>query len=476
VTPGGLASACLFRESEPPGSRFIVGDSGDQGFAIDQSRIDAFCAAVVRLPEACTSCAVQDHCSRGCPDFCPLAGHSSGQNVADSLGCRINRLLHAAEGNGLPDVVLDAQKELQLQLRCNVDDHIASWRHFLANLKAQVPMAEVADDGVTVRLGKLSPGCVHCKQGRWNCIFVTRRCNLACAFCCSPKASRGAGATSALGEGIEEIIARALSLDIRGLSLSGGEPFLEPERTLSMLGTLRRQLPDRYLWLYTNGVLLRSDLIDRLAAQGLDEIRFNAAATGYTDPIVLATMAAASRRIPAVTVEIPAIPTDAAQLVAALSSWAEAGVAYLNLHELMREPDSISARLTGEFTETRLADGHTTDVASGSRNVVLQVMAVVAERKIPLQVNFCSFSNKLHQLRGRRRTLARLARQPHERIVDGEYLETVVACRSRNDFQLVNPEQAAALRVDGQRLFLIRRLAPLSVRETGPVVRVTELE
>ena len=75
-------------------------------------------------------------------------------------------------------------------------------------------------------------------------------------------------------------------------------PFLEPQLTFSLIETLRRELVDRYLWLYTNGLLLRSEHIDRLAALGLDEIRFNTAATGYSDPNVLRTIARAAPRRP----------------------------------------------------------------------------------------------------------------------------------------------------------------------------------
>ena len=150
---------------------------------------------------------------------------------------------------------------------------------------------------------------------------------------------------------------------------------------------------------------------------------------------------------------------------------------YLNLHELMRERNSHSARLQGEFRQVVLADGHVTDVSVGSRDVALQVMQAVVDGNIPLNLNLCSFANKLLQLRGRRDNLAVLRRQPHQRLVDSEYLDTVLACTSREEYEFVHPDEIPRLRSDGiaRRLFLIRRTAPLSLDDPGHLVQVEEV-
>jgi pyruvate formate-lyase activating enzyme-like uncharacterized protein len=497
VTGNGTASACLFHECETSDSPFFVGAHSpkDNVFAIAQQRIDEIEAAVARLPEACQDCAVRDHCVRGCPDFCPLDIACKERDVTQTLRCRINRLLRAAElgrgqasstahagasGRGeLPEELLAAQRELRGQKNVvpNSGQHLAAWEGFVHDLRSRVPSAQMADEGATIYLGKLSPGCGHCKRGTWDCIFVTKQCNLACSFCCSANTIPRKGFASALGKSVDQLIENYQIVGIGGISLSGGEALLEPEQTFSLLEAFRRRLPSTYLWLYTNGLLLQPEYIERLADLGLDEIRFNAAATGYDDPIVLQTMARAAQRIPAVTVEIPAIPSDAHKLVACLAAWCDAGVTYVNLHELMRERNSHSACLQGDFRQVVLADGHATDVSVGSREVALQVMQTVVDRNIPLNVNLCSFANKLLQLRGRRRNLAVLRAEPHQRLVDSEYLDTVLACTSAEDYQFVHPDEIARLRNDGRarRLFLIRRTAPLSLDDPGRLVQVEEV-
>ena len=480
VTRNGTASACLFREGEASDSPFGIGAPADERFAIDQERIDAFEARVAQLPEGCTACAIRHHCTRGCPDHCPSDSAIERQDITTSLGCRINRLLHDAEvRTELPEVLLDAKRELREQenVVSNVGEHLAGWQRYLDAIRTRLPSAHVADEGATVYLGQLSPGCAHCKQGSWDCIFVTRRCNLACSFCCSPKSARRRGITSALGETVEQLVSNYLALGIRGISLTGGEPFLEPELTFSLIETLRRELGDRYFWLYTNGLLLRSEHIDRLAALGLDEIRFNTAATGYSDPIVLRTIARAASRLPAVTVEIPANPADVGRLIGSLAAWTSAGVKHLNLHELIRERDSLSDHLDGDFRKVVLPDGHVTDLSAASRDVALEVMEAVVEMRLSIHVNFCSFTNKLLQLRGRRENLAVLRQQPHERLAEGQYLETVLAFASREEHEFVHPDDLARLRSDGhgRRLFLIRRTAPLSLGDPGRVIHVQEV-
>jgi pyruvate formate-lyase activating enzyme-like uncharacterized protein len=327
-----------------------------------------------------------------------------------------------------------------------------------------------------VSIGNLSPGCVHCKQGSWDCLFVTKRCNLACSFCCSPRGAGGKRVISALGSSIEQAIENYRTLGLRGISLTGGEPFMEPEQTFSLLGALRRSLGEAYLWLYTNGLLLRPEHVQRLAELGLDEIRFNTAGTGYADPILLRNMALAARGIATVTVEIPAIPGDAERIIECLSDWCLAGVKHLNLHELIRESNSNSARLQGQFQSVVLPDGHVTEVALESRDTALDIMQAVAEEDMPLTVNLCSLVNKLVQLRGRRRNVATLRQKPFERLSLEGFLDTGLAYSTGDDYEFLHPDDIDDAHASGRRrLFLIRRLAPLSLEDPDRVVEVREV-
>lgn len=225
-------------------------------------------------------------------------------------------------------------------------------------------------------------------------------------------------------------------------------------------------------WVYTNGLLADEPKLRCLARLGVDEVRFNLAATGYNHPTVLANLAAAARLLPHVTVEIPAIPDHADRLLANLAGWAARGVHFLNLHELMYEPGTNSAALPGPRQEFITADGHRSAVHPGSRPLTLEVM-----HHIHLAVNDCSLQSKLRQLRGRRASLASLVQAPYEKPVDGQGYESCCAYRDEEDYFFFSPDPLAEVRrhFPHHRFVRLVRTAPLSVRDPGRWIAFEEL-
>lgn len=337
----------------------------------------------------------------------------------------------------------------------------AAWERQVALVRAEVPDAVVEDAGETVRVGGLSPGCLACKAGAWDCVFVTMRCNLSCTFCLRPEGAEGAGPRGAFGGDPVASAAGYAAAGVTGVSFSGGEPFLEPEIVLRWVTALRQQLPDVYLWAYTNGTLLSAGLLARLTEAGLDELRFDLAATGYQDPAVLAMVGEAARTLPAVAVEVPAIPADGERLLASLETWAESGVRYLNLHELVYEPGSASGRMAGVRESRMMPDGHACEVDPGSAALVREVLARVAADALPLGVNDCSLCNKARQLRGRRRMLAPFTLRPEEVLRPDGLAESELALPGSGP---------------GPRAVRVLRLLPLEVGGCGQWVGFEPLD
>jgi uncharacterized protein len=357
----------------------------------------------------------------------------------------------------------------------------AEWQEYLARVVRDVPEVRSEDGGEALYLGELSPGCRACKDGTWDCIFVTSRCNLACGFCFSPWSAEPTceWRPSVFGSTPEEIVARHRGLRIEGLAFSGGEPFLETERLLDWIGQFKKLSPARYCWVYTNGLLVTEAVLARLVSKGLDEIRFNMAATGYDDQSVLENVRVAARLIPRVTVEIPAIPAHAVELFRALDAWANAGVRWLNLHELMYEPHSNSAALPGQRRMVLTADGHRSALDPRSRELALAVLRKVSGDRIPLSVNVCSLQSKLRQIRGRRRNLAAVLKQPHERLIEDEL---VTCCLFGEDddqpLAFVDPARLAEARRahPGCRAARLSRMAPLVPGEPARWTAVVALD
>jgi pyruvate formate-lyase activating enzyme-like uncharacterized protein len=285
------------------------------------------------------------------------------------------------------------------------------WRAESFNMASAMPGVQIEAEGDICYLGQLSPGCLACRQGAWDCIFLTLACNLACPFCYSPRLQNFRPG-SAFGHSPAEIVATYPSGTIHGVSFSGGEPFLEPARLLEWTRFFARELPQAYLWVYTNGWLVTETVLAEIGQIGISEIRFDTAASGYDHPQILQKMAVAARYIQNVTVEIPAIPQDSARVLHSLEPWVQAGVKYLNLHELLYEPDSPGDAFPGLRQNFELPDGHITAFNPLSRTVTGLVMKTVVEQKLPLHVNDCSTTGKLLQVEGRRKSLANLGIGP----------------------------------------------------------------
>jgi pyruvate formate-lyase activating enzyme-like uncharacterized protein len=293
-------------------------------------------------------------------------------------------------------------------------------------------------------------------------------CNLDCAFCYSPHAIPRAYAGSQMGSTPEQIAANHERTRITGLSFSGGEPFLQPQKLFEWVAWFTSRCPDRYYWVYTNGLLAGREHLRRLADLGVDEIRFNLAASGYDHPTVLKNLADAARLLPTVTVEIPAIPEHGDKLLAGLADWCALGVRFLNLHELLYEPGSNSASMPGARRAVVTPDGHRSAIHPDSRNLTLAVMQRVQDESLPLSVNDCSLQSKIRQLRGRRRCLAPLTQAPYEKLVDDQVFESYCAYRD-SDLFFFSPDSLAEMqgRYPDHQFVRLVRTAPLSIDERG---------
>jgi pyruvate formate-lyase activating enzyme-like uncharacterized protein len=291
---------------------------------------------------------------------------------------------------------------------------------------------------------------------------------LHCPFCYNPLDTPPDSSPSAFGTTLEEISLNQARTHITGISFSGGEPFLEPQKLLEWVAWFRGQPARQYTWVYTNGLLAKPHLLKELGSLGLNEIRFDMAATGYTHPTVLRHLSEAAAAIPNVTVEIPVIPADAEKLLAALPEWISRGVRFLNLHELIYEPGTLSWSMPGERLPITLSDGHRTAIHPGSRGLTLTVMRKVARENLPLSINDCSTQSKLLQIRGRRRSLAPLSRLPHEKLVSADGLESYCVYQDERNYVFVHPDslaQTMELHPTFQRVRLVRQ-APLSLNST----------
>lgn len=288
------------------------------------------------------------------------------------------------------------------------------------------PATQWAFSGTKADGRDLSPGCRACGEGTWACLFVNGVCNARCFFCPAPQLTRDPPETSGIPfPEIDDFLDYVEHFGFTGVSLSGGEPLLTEERTLAFLDALRGRFgTSLYLWLYSNGLLATPERLQRLAATGLDEIRFNALATDYD----LSAVRNAVGLFPRVTVEIPAPPGEAARLVRLAEELAALGVRHLNLHQLRATPHN--ARHLVDRDDVTLLHGSRVVVVE-SELAALEVLAEVQARGLPLAVNCClsAFRGRHQEAAGRRRAAPRVAK-PAEGVTPNGYVRAVSATGS----------------------------------------------
>ena len=385
-----------------------------------------------------------------------------------AMGSRVNS---SSLSGTLPPPLSVIREEVMRNQRPapDLDRLRGAWEAHVSRAMQQIEGLNVKEQGESLVLGALSPGCQACKDGTWDCIFTTMRCNLDCDFCYSPHSISSEYAGSPLGATPEEIAQNHARTQITGVSFSGGEPFAEPQKLFRWVEWFTGHRPQTYYWVYTNGLLAGEPQLRRLAQSGIDEIRFNLAATGYDHPTVLENLAAAVRLIPNVTVEIPAIPEHAAKLLSCLERWAALGVKFLNLHELIYEPGTNSDSMPGPRWPFVTEDGHRSAINPESRSLTLAVMQRVQQDRLPLSVNDCSLQSKLRQLRGRRRNLAPLVREPHENLIEDQAYESYCAFQGKDEVHFFHPDARDEMRqrYPQHRYARLVRTAPLSIHDPG---------
>jgi uncharacterized protein len=285
----------------------------------------------------------------------------------------------------------------------------------------------------------ISPGCRHCGEGTWSCLFINGKCNGNCFFCPSEQDETGEPITNTLlFTNPEDYLDYIEKFGIKGVSISGGEPLITIDKSISFLSAVTGRFGDGiHKWLYTNGILITEGILSRLKDAGLNEIRFNLVAQGYKlDKIKLA-----SKYIDTVTVEIPAIPEDYERLCTLLPQLVESGVKFLNLHQLRCTPYNFN-----KFRERGYTFLHGPDATVlESELTALKVIKRAADSGVRLPINYCSFvyRNNFQRIRARERSAPYMTK-PFEEITSAGMIRSISAIIPKEEADKI----IAALRED----------------------------
>jgi len=252
---------------------------------------------------------------------------------------------------------------------------------------------------------RISDGCKLCGLGQWSCLFITGKCNAGCFYCPTSQLADHAPTTQNLDFNSPTEYAEYVNhFNFKGVSFSGGEPLLFFDRTLEYLKAVRKKCkPETYIWMYTNGILAETSKFRKLAAAGLNEIRFDIGATAYSlDKVKLA-----KGIIPNVTIEIPAVPEQKEKVMQLLPEMIATGVTNLNLHQLRLTKHNVKNLSKRNYTYIPAEQ----PIVLESELAALEILNYAHEHHLDIGINYCSFhfKNRFQKAGFRQKIAAALA-------------------------------------------------------------------
>ncbi len=261
----------------------------------------------------------------------------------------------------------------------------------------------IEDHGLTVYTKipdkNLSKGCRACKSGNWLCIYVGWHCMANCDFCPQHKTNNIDFTKMFRDKWMSDykvyVDAFAGTL-MQGVSYSGGEPFSYLDKALPFMEFVSSK-GNIYQWIYTNGIIVTEDSLLKIRDVGINEIRFNIAASNFSK-IILERVGVARKHIPFVTVEIPSIPIVENFLIDmdGLSILNDIGIDQLNLAEMqVRGPNE---QYYGQYPMYTFENDFTClSSPLFSRENVYNIIEHAQYKNISYIINDCSNEAKFQQ-------------------------------------------------------------------------------
>ncbi|MFH1201782.1 MAG: radical SAM protein [Candidatus Omnitrophota bacterium] len=145
--------------------------------------------------------------------------------------------------------------------------------------------------------GEMTPGCKECcLKGRWTQIRTTTKCNLHCSFCyyfgekdfaskeMIPADVYMINESFYTQDDVKLLLEKQGKKFINGAAWLHYEPLLELDKMPPLIEFIHQK--GFHQWMYTNGILATEENLKKLSDAGLDEIRFNLAATDCSDRVI----------------------------------------------------------------------------------------------------------------------------------------------------------------------------------------------
>jgi pyruvate formate-lyase activating enzyme-like uncharacterized protein len=324
-------------------------------------------------------------------------------------------LLHdAARYSGIYEEFMDSFRELGLPI---ADTDYSAERAVLVG-ELETLGVKIRNNGRSLLWGdKISGACVDCLKGEHTHTFIlSLRCNRDCFFCANKNQFNYAETRERINDIIDEYRKRIKQTRLRTTAITGGEPLLFLDKCVEFIRYVKNKEKNINVRIYTNGDLATQEALDRLAAAGLDEIRFGLKLDDEERlEKALTHLSVAVKSIPRAMVEMPVEPDKLEKMKELADRLEEIGIFGINILEFLFPWVHIE-----EFKESgykiarrpyRILYDYT--YAGGipiaeSEIKALELLKYIAEKKYNYGTHYCSLENKLtaqiwqHNLRVKR--------------------------------------------------------------------------
>ncbi len=277
-------------------------------------------------------------------------------------------------------------------------------------------------------LGNLPVGCVLCIKGLKSVVFTTGLCSERCFYCPISTERRGKDVfliNEVEVRNLNDLINEVSKCGSFGVGITGGDPLIKLDRTLKVIKLLKEVFGSRFhIHLYTTGILINDDALNKLVNAGLDELRIHVTGSHSWRAIRIALNYPID-----VGIENPVIPNRGSFLKELIIRAHELGIKFVNLNELEVSESNINELLVRGIEPNE--DGLT---AKGSEELALKILSWVREKGLGISVHYCPARFKdRYQLRLRLIRRAVSTKEPYEEVGEDGLVRWVVIRECPNE-------------------------------------------
>lgn len=240
---------------------------------------------------------------------------------------------------------------------------------------------------------QLSKGCMSCKEGKWRCLWVGHRCNLKCHYCVTDQTKNNTPDKDGYmqWDNIDEIKNSILTKPYDGVSYSGGEPFMYIDKILELSQFINENKPEVYQWIYTNGLMVNKEDLQKLYDSNIREIRFHIGAANYHDK-VMENIKLATEIMDIVNIETPTTPKLKEFLIDEknIHKFEEWGIHQMNLTEIFIFNDRAEKYFKNDDKYLYSSGNNIRLNSPKFRDIVYDIMDYTIENDIDILINDCS--------------------------------------------------------------------------------------